>query len=99
MERAPGSRLELRLDQFEQPANHVSVVLFVPQAAKDAVGSRKLIQDLFEMAARCQRAGATGMKEIAEAIHRDAAEPATKGAGPQIVTEVGQLADDDCEDL
>src|SRR5437899_6990863 len=71
-------------------------MLFVPEPAEGTVGIRKLVEHFLKMAAAgCQRAVAPGMKESAQAVHGNRAQPAAEGAGSKVVTKVWQLANED----
>jgi len=94
-EGTPRGRLELRLDQDQQPPRDVAIMFFVSKTAEMAVGIFQLIEDVPEIAA----AGSNGARtpatpEDAQSIDCDVAKPTTEGTRPQIVPEIRQLADE-----
>src|SRR5262249_52934241 len=82
----PSGRLELRLDQLQQPADDVAVVFLVPEPAEPALGVFQLVEHFFKLAvAGGDRPRTAGSPKSAQAVHGDRAQPAAERPAPQIV--------------
>ncbi len=100
LEGLPGRRLKFQADGLEQGLADVPVVLKIPGLGERAGRIGQLRQGLLLIwAALGLRPGVAPVPVRPQAMDRDQPEPGPEGAGPLIVVEPGQLADQRGQDF
>jgi hypothetical protein len=77
----PGGRLELGLDQFQEPADNAAVVFLVPAAVEVALGVRQVVQGLLPKWVAPYREGSLGPSKCAQPVQGDPPLPTAGGPG------------------
>src|SRR5207237_1210547 len=74
LKRPPGGGLEFRLEQLQEAAGDMSVVLLIPKPVEAAIGILELVEDVGVAAVPGrQRAGIARAPETAEPVYGDVA--------------------------